>query len=251
MDTLPPDINNSVHLEQIMLRGDTWRGQVPKMTDASGCNTGYPALNLALVTGGWPTKALIEVCQQGFTQQEWYLFTPALRDSDGLIVLLNPPLVPFAQGLIISGVDMERVRIVRPSRVEDFISSFVELCRTPACGMLLAWQMDQRLTYTDLRKCLLAAQEGEGLYTLFRPATAQQESSPASLRLLVGAQADGIGVNIFKQRGMLQGDKLVKLPLPPSTEAILPYHLLDLYDVDGTDLRPKPKAPVFSIRGRK
>lgn len=251
MDSLPPDIDSRVSLEQIMLRGDTWRGEFPAAVESSGFDTGYPALNDALVTGGWPAKALIEVCQQSFTQHEWYLFTPALRESDGLIVLLNPPLVPFAHSLIIAGVDMERVRIVRSSRAEDFISSFVELCRTPACGILLAWPQDLRLTYTDLRKCLLAAHEGDGLYTLFRSSASQQESSPASLRVLVGAQADGIVANIFKQRGMLQGDKLVKLPLPSNTEAVLPHHLLDLYESDGTGLRPKPKAPVFSIRGRK
>lgn len=253
MDTLNPDHTDipPVNLEQIMLRGDTWRGEFPIVESETGLDTGYTALNEALVSNGWPNKGLIEVCQQGFSQHEWYLFAPALKEIDGLIVLLNPPLIPFAHGLIITGVDLERVRIVRSSRAEDFIASFVELCRTSACSSVLAWQQDLRLTYTDLRKCLLAANDGRGLYSLFRSAGAQQQSSPASLRILLSLQSDGILANIFKQRGMLQGDKLVKLPLPSDAEVMLPYHLLDLYEFDGTVMRPKPKAPVISIRGRK
>jgi len=234
-----------------MLRGDTWRGEVPSAVGSSGVDTGFTALNDVLVAGGWPSRGLIEVCQLGFSHQEWHLLAPTLRRTEGLIVLLNPPLIPFAHGLINSSIDIERVRVVRSSRAEDFISSFVELCRTPVCAALLAWQQDLRLTYTDLRKCLLAANEGSGFYTLFRPATAQQQSSPASLRLLVGIQVDGIAVNIFKQRGMLQGDTMAKLPLSSDFETLLPYHLLDLYDLDGNVLRPKPRAPVISIRGRK
>lgn len=250
MDTQLTNTDNRTSLEHILLRSDTWRGETPTTIDSSGLHTGYPALNDALIAHGWPQKTLIEVCQQGFIQQEWYLFTSVLEALDGLIVLLNPPLIPFAHGLVIAGVDMERVRVVHSFRAEDFVSSFVELCRTSACGVLLAWQRDLRLTYTDLRKCLLAAQEGTGLYTVFRSAAAQQESSPATLRLLLGAQSDGIVITIFKQRGRLQGDKLIKLPLPPAADAVLPYHLLDLYEVDGTNLRPKPKAPVLSMRGR-
>jgi protein ImuA len=135
--TNPDQIEISpVDLEQIMLRGDTWRGDFPVMESESGLDTGYSMLNDALAANGWPCKGLIEVCQQGFNQQEWYLFTPAICKSDGLIILLNPPLVPFAHGLIISGVDLERVRIVRSLRSEDFIASFVELCRTSACSTL-------------------------------------------------------------------------------------------------------------------
>ncbi len=254
MNTVNPNHIDTLQtgLEQIMLRGDTWRGELPATVSVSGVDTGFSILNQALATKGWPSKGLIEVCQLGFSHQEWHLFTPTLRDTEGLIVLVNPPMLPFAHALINAGIDIDRLRIVRSSRAEDFVSSIVELCRTPVCAALLAWQQDLRLTYTDLRKCLLAANEGTGLYTVFRPATAQQQSSPASLRLLVGIQADAIAVTIFKQRGMLQGDTLIKLPLSSNVEPLLPFHMLDLSDLDDSAaLRTKSRAPVVSIRGRK
>lgn len=248
MNTYIPDQAAPVSIDKILCRDDTWRGEghptsAPKVIESS-----YPALDAALVGGGWPVGGLIEVCQAGWTRQEWLLLQPALQHAGGLIVLLNPPLIPFTQGLLVLGVPVDRVRVVLAPERSDFISCFVEIARTSACGALLSWQPAHNLSYTELRKCALAASEGSGLYTLFRPAGAQQQSSPANLRLLANTRSQELSVTIFKQRGTLQRDIEILLSLPDDYMPSLPYHLLDLYELEGGRLRSKPKAPVVPLR---
>jgi len=248
MDTLPPDLTTPVSLDSILCRDDTWRGESQHKQELTVIKSGYPALDTALNGGGWPIGGLVEICQSGFTQQEWLMFRPALMQTTGLIVLLNPPLIPFAQGLLVAGLSLERVRVVQATKPNDFVSCFIEVTRNTACGALLSWQPTQNLSYTELRKCSLAASEGNGLYTLFRPAGAQQQSSPASLRMLAGMRAQELSIAIFKQRGNLQSDLEISLPLSDDYMAHLPFHLLDLYEFEDGDIRPRPKAPVVPLR---
>ena len=231
-----------------MLRSDVWRGESRTSIATSSITSGCTELDCSLLNGGWPLKGLIEVCQPQFSQLEWLLFTPALNVLEGLIVLLNPPFIPFVQGLVNGGIDIERVRVVRADNKADFLACFVDLTRTQACDAILAWEPKQMLSYTELRKCLLSGNEGNGLYALFRAAGTQQQSSPATLRVVASIQASFVSVNIFKQRGALQSDVLAKINLPEDFNASLPFHLLDQYDIDSTGMRPKPKAPVIPIR---
>lgn len=227
MNTIPTDTSNT-HLEQLLNRSDIWRGDsrafVPQLT----VDSGYPNLNDSLLNSGWPTSSLVEVCQRGLHQQEWQLLSPVLKAGTGYIVLLNPPALPFCQALIQWGIDLERIIIVQVANKADFLASFVELVRSESCEVLLAWQQHQMLSYTELRKCLLATNEGAGLYILFRPESAQQQSSPATLRVLTEVTPTQLQVKIFKQKGVLQQQaQPIALPLPKAWKGLLPYHLLD------------------------
>jgi protein ImuA len=246
MKQVPPDNATAQSLEQLLCREDMWRGKAHPAVPRSTVDTGYAPLNERLVGGGWPSASLIEVCQQLHSYGEWQLLIPALLSRRrGLVILLNPPLHPFAQALLKAGIDLERLLIVEAEAKSDFLASFIELARSDACDAVLAWQPRQNLSYTELRKCALAVTEGQGIYLLFRPAEVRDQSSPAVLRLSLAWQAEQLSLSIFKQKGELFIDTVpIHLPLPTAWKGLLPHQQLDQLG------QPKPKiAKVTPIRG--
>jgi protein ImuA len=233
MKLIPTDPNAPVStvqsLEQLLCRGDIWRGQSHQTPLRVVVDTGFVPLNERLAGGGWPVASLIEVCQRATNHAEWQLLMPALLGSQrGLVVLLNPPASPFAQALLKAGMDLERLLVVQVKDKTDFLASFIELARSDACDAVMAWQPQQSLSYTELRKCALAATEGFGIYTLFRPEAVRDQSSPAVVRLSVEWLADQLSVSIFKQKGELIADSgAIHLPLPTAWKGLLPHSQLD------------------------
>jgi cell division inhibitor SulA len=212
-------------------------------------NTGFEPLNGGLLNHGWPLGALIEVCQQGF-QGEWQLFAPALRQHNkGLLVLLNPPAEPFSQALIQAGINLDQLVVVNAPDKSHFLACFSELTRTAECSTILAWQPREHLSYTELRKCLLAASEGSGLYAMFRPSAVQQQSSPATLRLFNKLVPRGLEVTIFKQKGLLPRHQIepLVLPLPSAWQMQQPHHCLH-QPLGGNAGRPENR--VVPLRGK-
>lgn len=250
MKLIPPDPNkpasSAQSLEQLLCRGDIWRGQAHQTPLRLVVDTGFTQLNDRLAGSGWPVASLIEVYQGTANHVEWRLLMPALLSSQrGLVVLLNPPASPFAQELLKAGMDLERLMIVQVKDKADFLASFIELVRSDACDAVMAWQPQQSLSYTELRKCALAATEGFGIYALFRPETVRNQSSPAVLRLGVQLELDQLSITIFKQKGELKADRgAIHLPLPAVWKGLLPHSQLDQSG------KSKPKvASVTPIHG--
>jgi protein ImuA len=246
----PPETMASPSLEQLLCREDIWRGGSSPAPARLVVDTGYAPLNERLAGRGWPNASLIEVCQRPTNHAEWQLLLPALLNTHsnshgGLLVLLNPPVNPFAQALLQAGIDLERLLIVKVKDKADFLSSFIELARCDACDAVMAWQPQQALGYTELRKCALASTEGQGIYVLFRPDTVCDQSSPAVLRLRLEWQAEQLLVRIFKQKGELAANNsAIGLPLPSAWKGLLPHAQLDQPG------KPKPKvASVTPIHG--
>lgn len=250
----PPETTAAPSLEQLLCREDIWRGGSSQAPARLAVDTGYTQLNERLAGRGWPNASLIEVCQPPTSHGEWQLLLPALLNSHnnthtnsqgGLLVLLNPPVNPFAQALLKAGIDLERLLIVKVKDKADFLSSFIELVRCDACDAVMAWQPQQALGYTELRKCALASTEGQGIYVLFRPDTVCDQSSPAVLRLRLEWQAEQLAIRIFKQKGELAANTAaIELPLPSAWKGLLPHAQLDQPG------KPKPKvASVTPIHG--
>lgn len=251
MNEMPPDIPANLSLEQLLLRDDMWMGHSQRFTTRAAVETGYEELNTGLLNRGWPLGSLVEVCQQGM-QGEWQLFTPGLLQLPGLIVMLNPPAAPFAQAFIQAGIDLERLLVVTASEKNHFIACFIELSRA-SVGAVLAWQPREPMTYTELRKCQLASAEGTGLSVMFRPASAQQQSSPATLRVYARIVPTGLEITVFKQKGHLQTQqtKPIVLALPQKWEAVLPYHALNQHaSAIKKDGKPRRLATVTPLRGK-
>jgi hypothetical protein len=208
-------------LETLLQQGDVWRGHSQRFVTKDTVDSTYPQLNKRLLNKGWPSSSLIELCQASPGCGDWLLFGPAvmrlLRENTLYhAALLNPPALPFAEGLLQAGVPLNQLLIVRPKSKADFIACFTELARSSSCCSILAWQPKSFLTYTELRKCQLATNTGKGLYVLMRPAQAKQSSSPAGLRLYSEFEGQQLLAGIIKQRGQLQNQlhQAIAIELP-------------------------------------
>lgn len=251
MHDTAPDKPATASLEQLLLRDDMWLGHSQRFTGRTSLATGHVLLDERLLHQGWPLGTLIEVCQPGM-QGEWLLLTPALLQVTGLIVLLNPPAIPFAQAFIQAGFDLDRLLVVDAAEKKHFIGCFTELARANV-GAVLAWQPRENISYTELRKCLLSASDGTGLCVMFRPSAAQQQSSPARLRLFARLLADGLEITLFKQTGYLQKQQPhpVLLPLPDHWKPAQAYAALDEKTAaTPPDTAPQRLASVTPLRGQ-
>lgn len=213
-------------LEQLLRRSDLWRGHSNVFRQEYAIDSGYPKLNQALQHGGWPSACMIEVCQR-YHASEWWLFYAAINtlikgSRSSHIVLINPPATPFACGLQQRGIDIRRIIILQTKTQQEFVYSFTEVSQSPACSVVFAWQATRALSYTQLRKLQLSTHNQKGLRVIFRHLHAQEQSSPASLRLTLQTKSDTLQVNIFKQKGQLR-QNTIALPIPSSWKP-LPSH---------------------------
>jgi protein ImuA len=248
----PIDQPIPVSIEQLLLRHDTWRGHFHDFSAQPTIATGFDELDNNLANRGWPLGNLIEICQPKI-QAEWQLLLPALHKLPGLIVLLNPPQVPFCQAIIQAGINLERLIVVATSDKNHFIASFIELARA-SVGAVMAWQPNETLSYTELRKLALATTDGAGLCVIFRSSTNQQQSSPAALRIFARPISAGLELTLFKQKGFLQTQQArpFAIPLPESWKPVLAYNLLtQSLGTHKTDSKPRRLASVTPLRGKR
>ena len=209
---------SSSELESLLRRNDIWRGHSQLFVSGNAIKTGYDSLDKALVYKGWPEASLVEVGQSHFAGG-WLLFIEAARQlllqsqPSSMVVLVNPPALPYAAGLVQLGVPLDRLLILTPQNKADFIASFVEIAQSEACSMLLAWQPRQRLSYAELRKCQLATSDQRGLYVLFRHYGELKLSSPAPLRIKLSLQIESLRLDVIKQKGRLPSSSIF-IPLP-------------------------------------
>jgi protein ImuA len=213
---------------------DVWRADA--LAEASGLGagvvaSGHTALDAQLPGGGWPVGALCEILQDHPGQHEWRLLLPALRLAKGKVVLVGAPHVPFGPGLSAQGLDLSQLVWVKAESVPDRLWSAEQALRCAGVQALLLWLPVVRSDH--LRRLHLAAQAQAKWLWVMRPASAQDESSPAVLRLWLGEQASASGqstaqpdrdhclpVRILKRRGPPQAQAL-QLPARPAQLSVL------------------------------
>jgi cell division inhibitor SulA len=179
--------------------------------------TGHTELNQQLPGHGWPKGCLTELLVRALGIGEMRLLAPALGQlarQKKKIIFLAPPCMPYAPALSGLGLAAESILIVRTRNTADRLWAFEQTLRSNAFGALLSW-LDEPSTQASLRRFQLASRTAQGPVFLFRPWAAQNNSSPAPLRLcLLPRQYPGLGVQIIKRRGPVQLDPiLVNLPL--------------------------------------
>jgi len=179
-------------LAEILADARVW-----KLKDASATpsrpvwSTGLRALDARLPGGGWPTASLVEVLLETTGLGEIQLFLPALlacqQGADGEIpwmVWIAPPYEPYAPALVQQGIDLNRLLVVRPASATEALWAAEQALNSGACAAVMLWLQgsDERW----LRRLKLAAEAGGALCVLFRPDRHRFDSSPASVRLLLG-----------------------------------------------------------------
>ena len=197
------------------LNAQVWRAGELGSASVQTVPTGYAALDQALPGGGWPQGALVEVLQPQAGQQEWGLLAPGLTfalsrpstpDEPGaqLTALVGAPYLPFGPALGARQLDMRRLISIhgKPGHAPSLLWATREALQCADVAAVLAWLPDARSAH--LRRLQIAAHAHNKLLFVFRPLRAQNESSPAPLRLLLeGAVEEGgnLRVHVLKRRG--------------------------------------------------
>ena len=183
--------------------GLVWHADRLARAVAAGVPTGFAALDAELPGGGWPRGALIELLSDAPGIGELGLLLPVLRAAcaERWIVWIAPPYLPYAPALAAAGVPLQRLLLLTPASHRDTLWAIRQALASGGCTCVLAWL--PRADTAALRRLQLAAEDSATPLFLFRPASAAQQSSPASLRLRLAAEpaSDVLTVDIFKRRG--------------------------------------------------
>ncbi|BBU33444.1 hypothetical protein BTHE68_71780 (plasmid) [Burkholderia sp. THE68] len=213
MSALPKDIEN--------LHPSLWRGSQLGRAAGRTVDTGYAALSEQLRGGGWPIGALTELLVQQPGIGEVRLLQPALaKVAKRPIVLLKPPHTPNALGLSYIGVPPDKIMRLNVGTSADALWAAEQILKTNTCGALLLWQ--QHMRAEALRRLSLCVQASEMLLFVLRPLAAQQDASPASLRLAVRPAAEGVSIDIVKRKGPL-GIEPFDVAVRPSPILLSPH----------------------------
>ncbi|QWF19346.1 translesion DNA synthesis-associated protein ImuA [Lysobacter capsici] len=175
-----------IALDSLISSRRVWRGQSPNLAP-SAQPTGHAALDAALPIGGWPEAALTELLLPSAGVGELELLWPTLArlsqaQDGGMIVLVDPPYLPYPAAWRDAGVALPRLQIIR-ARHRDALWAAEQCLRSGACAAVLCWP--QRADDRVLRRLQVAAETGQCLGFALRDMAAARNPSPAALRIAI------------------------------------------------------------------
>tara|TARA_R110001599_G_scaffold64023_1_gene178378 strand:- start:83281 stop:84060 length:780 start_codon:yes stop_codon:yes gene_type:complete len=259
MAAVLPALINLSNASSLSLPDSVWRGDQLGSYRATPVASGYPDLDKELPGSGWPPSVLVELLLHSPGMGELRLLAPtlaSLTQSGKTLILLAPPHIPFAPALKQLGLDLKKIILINADKPTDRVWAAEQTLKSSSFGALLCWLPQVKTDH--LRRLQLAAASGEGLVFVFRPLSAQDQSSPSPLRLLCQAAPGGkLSVEIFKRRGPVHAQAIV-LPLslpstlikplaarPPLIPTLnFPSHAVDRYSLAATAARRRAALAV-------
>ena len=209
---MPPLVTADSVLPDSLANAHVWRAGELGGVSLQTVATGYASLDQVLPGHGWPQGAMTELLQPQAGLHEWGLVAPALaavqRVSNSItgrmLVLIGPPHLPFGPALGAQQLDLPRMLCVRGAagNAPSLLWATREALQCADVAAVLAWLPDARSAH--LRRLQIAAHAHNKLLFVFRPLRAQQESSPAPLRLRLEGTVSDAGnllVHLLKRRG--------------------------------------------------
>jgi hypothetical protein len=210
-------------IDALLRHPGIWRRSASAQQHVRALPTGLAELDAVLPGGGWPCGALSEILFAHDGIGELSLLMPALAaitQRRQRVVFVAPPYIPYAPALEAHGLDLRYVVQIEANAGEGAWSA--EQClRSGSCGAVLGWL--HHADYTQLRRLQLAAESGDALAFLFRPAHSAGKSSPAALRLQLhagsvddpvlaaGSDTAQVDIEILKCRGNLDWQRPTRL----------------------------------------
>ena len=190
-----------------------WRGREAAPVKAR--STGHAALDTLLPGGGWPIGALTELVPliEGIGEVE--VLRAALKQlcaEKRHIVFVRPPYIPYAPALLRAGLPLPRVLWIDAAQDEDARWAAEQTLREGAAGAVLLWS--PAIADRPLRRLQLAAEAGQSLAFVYRPAITLNNSSPAALRIVLRPAPGALTVEVLKARSGRAGS--VCLPIDSS-----------------------------------
>lgn len=193
----------TVSLSELLARPDVWRGDRLANAELPALSSGFTELDAELPGGGWPRGVLTEILLDGLGLGECSLLMPVLnkmREEGQWSLLVAPPHRLHGQAWAAAGSDLAHLAVVSPTRQRDALWAAEQALASGALGTVLCWA--KHADARQIRRLQVAAAGSGTLAFLFRPEQAQQESSAASLRLLLSSGLRGaLGVRLLKRRG--------------------------------------------------
>jgi protein ImuA len=202
------------------IHADVWHAHALSQAALPVLATGEAALDAQLPGGGWPIGALTEILQPPGLHSEWRLLLPALaRCGQGPVVLVAPPHLPFAPALAAQGLATRRLLWVNTPASAIRLWSCEQALRCAEVSAVLAWLPQVRSE--QLRRLQMAAAEYSKLLFVMRPASAQEEASPAALRLHLQPRGDAPAAATWPPWPDALQVQLLKRRGPPLDKALL------------------------------
>ncbi|MGB7184109.1 MAG: translesion DNA synthesis-associated protein ImuA [Burkholderiaceae bacterium] len=222
----------------------TWRATELTSRGIAARDSGFAKLNTELPGNGWPIGMLTELITREAGIGELRLLVPLLRQltrERQVVILLAPPMVPYAPALASFGIDLDYLIVIQAVNAADRLWAVEQTLRSASFGCLLAWLPQKRTRPEHLRRLQLAAQTANGPVFLFRQLQAQFETSPAPLRLLLLPRAnEQLSVQVLKRRGPVMAMPLMlDLPRPAASIQLKP-----------STAQPETHTPLHTIHAR-
>lgn len=208
--------NISANLKTVLKHPDIWQAS-KKAHHNYSIPSGYSALDSALHINGWPTNKLTEILLERPHIGEMRLVLPSIAkamETGGWLFLIEPPFNPYAPSWIRASINIERMVVIQSCEERDWLWAAEQVMGDKAIACCLFWPVKDHLSNKILKRLQLAAKEGSRLNFIFRTMTVANQSSSASLRLIVKNNLDNqtahqkIGIEILKQSGGWSGQKL-------------------------------------------
>lgn len=195
---------------------DVWRAHELARSHTPGLDTGHAALNALLPGRGWPLAALTEVLQPRPGCGEWGLLAPALaqlcrpgraRLARSHAVLVGAPHTPFGAALGAWQLDARHLLCVQATSMAERLWAAEQALRCADVAAVMLWLPQAQPA--QLRRLHLAAQDHAKLLFVLRPESAQHDSSPAPLRLLLGWRDDHASIHAHAHAHALSAEHSV------------------------------------------
>lgn len=201
MSAAPLAAGPAANLDDLLARGDLWRGDTLARLPQAGVGSGYPELDAELPGGGWPQGELTELLAEKNGIGEISLLLPALARlsaAGGWVALVAPPFLPHAPAWQAAGLHLERLLVVAAG--EEAAWCCEQLLAGGGFAAVFAW-LGRHDDARRLRRLQVAAAGQRTLACVWRDPAAARQPSPAPLRLMLAAHPAGVAVRVFKRRG--------------------------------------------------
>ncbi|MFT3856887.1 MAG: translesion DNA synthesis-associated protein ImuA [Aquabacterium sp.] len=202
-----------------------WRGDALGSATQTVISSGHPLLDAELPGGGWPCRSMSEILINQMGQAEWRLLSPALAQLTklgGSVLLIGAPHVPHLPSLWREGLHEDRlVRIDAQTPAERLWATEQALKARCVCAVL-SWLSHARTQ--EIRRLQACATQHPGLFFVFRPVSAQADSSAAPLRVRLGLAPypHPLTLEIIKRRGPMLEAPLTLPHWPRGLVSLLP-----------------------------
>jgi hypothetical protein len=215
MSAAPRIAGPAANLNDLLARGEIWRGDTLARLPQAGVASGWPELDAELPGGGWPYGELTELLVERSGIGELSLLLPALARlsaAGGWLALVAPPFLPHAPAWRAAGLDLGRLLVVEAGEQAAWCCE--QLLAGGGFAGVFAWlgrQDDAR----SLRRLQVAAAGQRSLAFVWRDPASAVQPSPAPLRLMLAPAPAGVAVRVIKRRGHpMTGWQEVRLPRP-------------------------------------